>query len=139
MCCCVFFLMIRLPPRSTLTDTLFPYTTRLRSGKLLLDDPVSKYIPEFRNAQVLKTFNEADSTYTTVPVKKEPTIRQLITHTSGLSYAVIGTQEARAIYAKAGVRIGFEPLPYKLADKMKTLAGLPLMNEPGTENGRAHV
>src|SRR3546814_3382469 len=27
----VFFLMIRRPPRSTLTDTLFPYTTRFRS------------------------------------------------------------------------------------------------------------
>src|SRR3546814_17166517 len=88
-------------------------------------------MPEFRNAQVLKTFNEADSTYTTVPVKKEPTLRQLITHTSGLSYAVIGAKEARAIYSKAGVRIGFEPLPYKLDDKMKTLAGLTLINEPG--------
>ena len=101
-------------------------------GKFLLDDPISKYIPEFRNPRVLETFNEADSSYTTVPAKKEPTIRQFLTHTSGLSYAVIGTKEARAIYAKAGVRIGFEPLPYKLADKMKILAGLPLMNEPGT-------
>src|SRR3546814_9894304 len=88
-------------------------------------------MPEFLNAQVLKTFNEADSTYTTVPVKKESTIRQLITHTSGLSYAVIVTKEARAIYAKAGVRIGFELLDYKMADKMKTLAGFPLLNEPG--------
>ncbi|HEY9561270.1 MAG TPA: serine hydrolase domain-containing protein [Anseongella sp.] len=116
----------------TKTITAIGVMMLYEEGKLLLDDPVSKYIPEFRNAQVLKTFNEADSTYTTVPVKKEPTLRQLITHTSGLSYAVIGTKEARAIYAKAGVRIGFEPLPYKLADKMKTLAGLPLMNEPGT-------
>src|SRR3546814_13924361 len=28
----VFFLMIRRPPRSTRTDTLFPYTTLFRSG-----------------------------------------------------------------------------------------------------------
>src|SRR3546814_15618927 len=28
---CVFFLMIRRPPRSTRTDTLFPYTTLFRS------------------------------------------------------------------------------------------------------------
>src|SRR3546814_5860267 len=27
----IFFLMIRLPPRSTRTDTLFPYTTLFRS------------------------------------------------------------------------------------------------------------
>src|SRR3546814_3115523 len=31
MCCCIFFLMIRRPPRSTRTDTLFPYTTLFRS------------------------------------------------------------------------------------------------------------
>src|SRR3546814_17212221 len=29
----VFFLMIRRPPRSTRTDTLFPYTTLFRSGR----------------------------------------------------------------------------------------------------------
>src|SRR3546814_3567166 len=28
---CMFFLMIRRPPRSTRTDTLFPYTTLFRS------------------------------------------------------------------------------------------------------------
>src|SRR3546814_17604121 len=31
----IFFLMIRRPPRSTLTDTLFPYTTLFRSGDVL--------------------------------------------------------------------------------------------------------
>src|SRR3546814_8204972 len=30
---CVFFLMIRRPPRSTRTDTLFPYTTLFRSAE----------------------------------------------------------------------------------------------------------
>src|SRR3546814_20816988 len=33
MCCCLFFLMIRRPPRSKRTDTLFPYTTLFRSDK----------------------------------------------------------------------------------------------------------
>ena len=36
-------------------------------GKFLLDDPVSKYIPEFANPQVLDKFNEKDTTYTTIP------------------------------------------------------------------------
>src|SRR3546814_20322962 len=31
-CVCFFFLMIRRPPRSTRTDTLFPYTTLFRSA-----------------------------------------------------------------------------------------------------------
>src|SRR3546814_12988620 len=30
-CMCLFFLIIRRPPRSTRTDTLFPYTTLFRS------------------------------------------------------------------------------------------------------------
>src|SRR3546814_12030905 len=33
-----FFLMIRRPPRSTRTDTLFPYTTLFRSGRI--DAPI---------------------------------------------------------------------------------------------------
>ena len=44
-------------------------------GKLLLDDPVSKYIPEFGKQQVLDKFNEKDTTYTTVPAKgKSPSV-----------------------------------------------------------------
>src|SRR3546814_4541434 len=46
----------------TKTITAIGVMMLYEEGKLLLDDPVSKYIPEFRNAQVLKTFNEADST-----------------------------------------------------------------------------
>src|SRR5688572_16755369 len=55
-------------------------------GKFLLDEPVSKYIPEFKNPTVLKTFNPADSSYTTEPAKSEITIRQLLTHSSGIDY-----------------------------------------------------
>src|SRR3546814_13889102 len=39
-CLCFFFLMIRRPPRSTRTDTLFPYTTLFRSGVNVVFDPV---------------------------------------------------------------------------------------------------
>jgi hypothetical protein len=49
-------------------------------GKFLLKDPVSKYIPEFKNQQVLDKFNPADSTYTTVPAKRDITIHDLLTH-----------------------------------------------------------
>jgi CubicO group peptidase (beta-lactamase class C family) len=49
-------------------------------GKFRLDDPISKYIPEFENAQVLDTLYE-DGTYLTKPAEKEITIRHLITHT----------------------------------------------------------
>jgi CubicO group peptidase (beta-lactamase class C family) len=100
-------------------------------GKFLLDDPVSKYIPEFKNPGVLKTFNPADSSYSTEPANKEITIRHLLTHTSGIDYAAIGSKEFKAIYAKAGVPSGIGNDKEVLADKMKILGGLPLKHVPG--------
>lgn len=101
-------------------------------GKFLLDDAVSKYIPEFTKQQVLDKFNEADTTYTTVPAKSEITIRQLLTHTSGVSYPQIGTKEANAIYAKAGLVAGLGvEVGRLLADDVKKIAKLPLIHQPG--------
>ena len=55
-------------------------------GKLRLDDPVSAHLPAYKDRQVIETFNEKDATYTTRAAKSEMTIRQLLTHTSGLGY-----------------------------------------------------
>jgi CubicO group peptidase (beta-lactamase class C family) len=100
-------------------------------GKFLLDEPISKYIPEFKNPTVLKTFNPADSSYTTEPARSEITIRQLLTHSSGLDYANIGSKEFTAIYAKAGVPSGIGTDNMVLADKIKILGKLPLKHHPG--------
>jgi CubicO group peptidase (beta-lactamase class C family) len=100
-------------------------------GKFSLDEPVSKYIPEFKNPKVLGTLNWKDTTYTTVPAKSEITIRQLLTHTSGIDYAGIGSQEFKAIYAKAGVVSGIGNDNMLLADKIKVLGSLPLKHNPG--------
>ncbi|MBF9238165.1 beta-lactamase family protein [Hymenobacter sp. BT683] len=100
-------------------------------GKFQLDDPVSKYLPAFGNAKVLATFDAKDSTYTTVPVKSEITIRQLFTHTSGISYPIIGTKEATAIYAKARIPSGIGTPAGSLATSMDALGALPLMHQPG--------
>ena len=62
-------------------------------NKFQLDDPISKYIPEFKNPRVMVRFNMADSSYTTEPARSEVTIRQLLTHSSGIDYAGIGSQE----------------------------------------------
>lgn len=102
-------------------------------GKILLDDPVSKYIPEFKNPKVIDKYNAADTTYTTVPAKREVTIHDLLTHTSGIAYAQIGTDQSNAIYYKAGVVGGIGVNKIVLADKMKILAGLPLMHQPGEQ------
>jgi CubicO group peptidase (beta-lactamase class C family) len=100
-------------------------------GKFQLDDPISKYLPTFKNPKVLATFNAKDSTYTTVPAQSEITIRQLFTHTSGIGYPVIGSPEARAIYAKAHIPSGIGSPNGKLATAMDALGPLPLMHQPG--------
>ena len=100
-------------------------------GKFQLDDPVSKYLPAFRNGRVLATFNAQDSSYTTVPARSAVTIRQLFTHTSGISYPVIGTREARAIYAKARIPSGIGTPTGSLAASMDALGALPLLHQPG--------
>jgi len=100
-------------------------------GKLLLTDPVSLYIPSFKKQQVLVNFNSADTTYTTVPAKREVTIKDLLTHTSGLGYAQIGSKEANAIYAKNNITAGLGVKDRTLLSAMTRLGELPLMHQPG--------
>ncbi len=100
-------------------------------GKFLLDEPVSKYIPEFDKAKVLGTFNEKDTTFTTIPAKRAITIRDLLSHTSGIGYAQIGSKEANSIYAKNKITGGLDVKGDNLSDAMKRLGSLPLMHQPG--------
>ena len=102
----------------------------MEEGKLLLDDPVKKYIPEFGKPVVLESFNPSDTTFTTRPAKRDITIRHLLTHSAGISY---GNDKTRKIYDKAGVPI-FPVLSKEnitLAEAMKRLAGCPLEHDPG--------
>lgn len=100
-------------------------------GHFLLDEPVSKFIPGFSKPKVLDKFNEKDSSYTTLPAKREITIRDLLTHTSGIGYAQIGSKEANAIYAKNGVVGGIGVKGITLADNINRLATLPIFHQPG--------
>jgi CubicO group peptidase (beta-lactamase class C family) len=102
-------------------------------GKFSLDDPVSKFIPSFANEKVLKTFNATDTTYTTVPAKRPVAIRDLLTHTSGLGYPGIGTQEEIALYAKNLITGGVGVRGQKISDAMNRLGGLPLFFQPGEQ------
>jgi len=83
-------------------------------GKLKLDDDVAKYLPKYKNPLVISTFNEADATYETRPAKRPITIRHLLTHTSGIGYAV-GSAMITKIAAKT----------------KKTELDLPLQFDPG--------
>ncbi len=102
-------------------------------GKLLLTDPVSKFIPSFRHQQVLEKINWTDTSYSTIPATREITIRDLLTHTSGIGYAQIGSREANAIYGKAGLIAGVGPAPESLLSAMTKLGTLPLLHQPGAK------
>ncbi|NLS97548.1 MAG: beta-lactamase family protein [Planctomycetaceae bacterium] len=92
-------------------------------GKLGLDDPVSKYIPEFKEMKVLVSVDPLE----TRPAKREITIRHLLTHTSGLTYG----SSLKPVYDKHGISGGLSTSEVNLAQMMKTLAGLPILFDPG--------
>lgn len=100
-------------------------------GKLLLDQPVSEFIPEFKNPIVLDKFNDADTTYTTVAAKREITFRDLLTHTSGLDYTDIGSSKVMAVYTKNHIPSGLGYFDASLLERMKALGKLPLSFQPG--------
>jgi len=101
-------------------------------GKFRLDDPVSKYIPEFKNMQVLKSFRYSDTTWTGEPVRSEITIRQLLTHTSGIGYGAIdGDERFRMIFHKAGIVDAFTSENITISENIKKLAKMPLHHHPG--------
>jgi len=100
-------------------------------GKLSLDQPVGDFIPEYATQTVLKDFNPADSSYTTEPAKRKITIRDLLSHSSGIDYAGIGSDKMKAIYTKAGIPSGLGNFNAVLLDKMKVLGRLPLVHQPG--------
>jgi CubicO group peptidase (beta-lactamase class C family) len=110
----------------------------IESGKLTLDTPVAKIIPEFKSLNVVTDAK----TMAVAPATKVMTIRHLLTHTSGLSYG-IGRDPIAALYNKNGITPGarektrqpgedVDPIT-SLEDMVKRLAKLPLSFEPGTK------
>ena len=100
-------------------------------GKLGLDQKISDFIPEFKNPKVIKSFNAADSSFTTAPAKREITFRDLLTHTSGLDYPAIGNDTMKAVYSKNNIPSGLGYFNENLLSRMKALAALPLIHNPG--------
>lgn len=103
----------------------------VEQGKIGLDQKVSDFISTFKNPKVLDHLNTNDSTYTTIPAKREITIRDLLTHNSGIDYTDIGSDKMNAIYTKAGVPSGLGEFKESLLEKMTKLGSLPLGHQPG--------
>lgn len=131
------------PGREQKTDDIFRIASQTKAitatalmmlweeGRFRLDDPVSRYIPEFEGAGLLHTFNEKDSTFTTQPASGPITVRHLLTHTSGIGYGVIDDSTFRKIYRKAGIRELFTTDPLSTGENIRRLAKMPLHFNPG--------
>lgn len=98
-------------------------------GKLLLTDPVSKYIPSFKNQRVVSRAGAP----ATEAVRSEITIRDLLTHRSGLSYGFLDAGPVGNAYRGAGVSDGLTVTAGTIGENIDRLAAAPLLSQPGTE------
>jgi len=99
-------------------------------GQFQLDDPVHRWIPEWRNLQVFAGGNAP--AFLTEPCRRPMTVRDLLTHTSGLTYGFMERTNVDRAYRKLGVGALGKPFSGDLAEMVKALAGLPLEFSPGT-------
>jgi CubicO group peptidase (beta-lactamase class C family) len=100
-------------------------------GLFNLDDPIANYIPEFRDMKVLVMDKNEEKGYRLDPAKKPITIRQLLTHTSGLSYGFFARPVIGQCYLDNDVSDGFRITNGTIADGVKRLAKCPLVFQPG--------
>ena len=94
-------------------------------GKVLLGDPVAKYLPEFAQQKVLETVDGVDILH---PVRRAATVQDLLRHTAGLTYEFLGADAVHKQYAQA--RMGTRDRSN--AEFMPALATLPLVAQPGS-------
>jgi CubicO group peptidase (beta-lactamase class C family) len=95
-------------------------------GKWQLNDPVSKHIPEFADLKVAKV-NPQNGTVTQVAPDHAMTMRELMSHSGGLSYGVFGSTAVDKMYTDVNALNRDEPLQ-AMIDK---LAKIPLLHQPG--------
>jgi CubicO group peptidase (beta-lactamase class C family) len=87
----------------------------VEQGRIALDDPAEKYLPELKGLKVLETFDPGTGDYTVRPPARPPTVKHFLTHTSGLAYPFTS-----AIWRDFKPRVG-ETYPF----------GGPLLFDPG--------
>jgi len=104
--------------------------TLIDDGKIKLDDPVAKYIPSFANVKVgvEKKADDGTRTLELVPPNRPPTVFDLMSQTSGITYGFYGDSLVRKAYAAANLYAG----DFDLAEFAERIAKLPLHNQPGS-------
>jgi CubicO group peptidase (beta-lactamase class C family) len=97
----------------------------IEEGVLQMNDPVSKFLPEFARPQVAM---EEGGAMRLVPARQEPTVHDLLRHTAGLSYEFLGSNAVQREYAAVNI----EDRTRSNREFCKVLAGIPLQDQPGT-------
>ena len=111
----------------------------VEDGVIQLTDPVSKFLPAFKNMQVSMATTSPDGkvTYSNVPAVRPIIVQDLLRHTAGLAYAEITKNEpVKAAYVEAkfsqpGV-IEFDSRGMTPAEQVERIAKVPLIYQPGT-------
>ena len=96
-------------------------------GKWRLDDPVTRYVPEFKNLKVM-TGVDKDGNITVEEMKRPPTMREIMSHTAGFGYGLGDTHPVDKLYRSKQV-LGSHGLQ-QMIDRTATI---PLMYQPGTD------
>src|SRR5882672_5438415 len=98
-------------------------------GRFQLDDPISKFIPAFANPRVYAggSRGKIDS----VPAEREINFRDLLTHTSGLTYGFMESNPVDALYRSKNNGVDFQTGDTSLKDIVEKLATFPLIAQPG--------
>jgi len=94
-------------------------------GRFLLGDPVAKYLPELAGLTLLQTGGDGENV--SLSPGRQPTVRDLLRHTAGMSYGVFGDTPVDRLYRETRL---FQAST--LAEFTETLGTLPLLFEPGT-------
>ena len=101
--------------------------TFYEEGRFALDDPVAKYIPEFANLKVAKAPG-SDGQPVVEDANHPMTIRELVSHTAGLTYGFFSRSQVDTLYMRANVL----DRNSTLKDMVTKLGGIPLRQQPGS-------
>ena len=115
----------------TKTITTIGVLILYENGHFQLNDPISKFLPEFSSMQVITETDDSGTILATAPAGSSITIIDLLTHTSGIAYPFIPSV-VQKLYVDAGIIDGLTVSNQTLASQMQMLAKQPLLFEPGS-------
>jgi CubicO group peptidase (beta-lactamase class C family) len=98
----------------------------VEQGRLMINEPVSRYLPEFAGQQIAIETGEGIELQ---PVETPATVQDLLRHTAGLTYEFMGTAHVQRLYAKA--QMGSRARSN--AEFSEALAPIPLLHAPGSQ------